>query len=120
MIAGFFAFNEVAHTSEAQHQAMLDHRNWALATAGLFLVLAAWSLLTHLREGSRKRPALLFVLAIALAAILLAVTGFKGGELVYRHGLGVLTAVAVDAGADVHQHDEGEAPHADDGHAHGH
>ncbi len=41
--AGFYAYNTVAH-DEPSHAAMTDHRNWALATASIFLILNLWSI----------------------------------------------------------------------------
>ena len=84
VIAGWYAYNTVHH-DEAAHIAMTDHRNWALITALVFVVLALWSVISRKRE-----PALIFVLCMIVAAGLLAATGYKGGELVYRHGLGVM------------------------------
>jgi len=42
-IAGWFAYNSVAHDTPS-HLAMTTHRNWALITLALFIVLALWSL----------------------------------------------------------------------------
>lgn len=112
VIAGFLAFNAVPHSSEAQHQAMIDHRNWALATAALFVTLAGWSLAQTLRGASELRgwQRCIFIPLVAGAAGLLLVTGYKGGELVYRHGLGVMSAQADHAGAaGGHDHGAGES-----------
>ena len=51
--SGLYAYNTVAHDTPS-HAAMTDHRNWALVTAGLFLLLTIWSLLKH-RGGRRPR-----------------------------------------------------------------
>ena len=92
VIAGFDAFNSVPHGSEAQHLAMLDHRKWALSTAGLFIVLAIWSFSSFLRSKAdfSKAKNFVFVSLMAVAGLMLATTGYKGAELVYRHGLGVI------------------------------
>ncbi|MGE3831019.1 MAG: DUF2231 domain-containing protein [Parvibaculaceae bacterium] len=112
VIAGFLAFDAVPHSSETQHQAMIDHRNWALATAALFVTLAGWSLVQTLRGSLELRgwQRAVFIPLIAGAALMLLVTGFKGGELVYRHGLGVMSAQANQAGAaGGHAHGAGES-----------
>ncbi|MCE2510560.1 MAG: DUF2231 domain-containing protein [Alphaproteobacteria bacterium] len=106
--AGFYAFNTVKHDA-ASHAAMTDHRNWALATAGVWWGLALWSGWIG-RKG--ERPPALFHLALVPALLLLLTTGWKGGELVYRHGMGVMPPKAasepVPAGpehGDGHHHD---------------
>ncbi len=98
VLAGLYAFDTVDHNREEQHLAMLDHRQWALSTAALFLVLAAWLLFMAVRgktafTGFRHY---IFVTFMVIAGLMLAVTGYKGGELVYRHGLGVLSAPVMD------------------------
>jgi uncharacterized membrane protein len=42
IVAGVVAYNSVAHDTPS-HEAMTEHRNWALVTAVLFIVLAVWS-----------------------------------------------------------------------------
>ncbi len=113
VIAGFDAFNSVAHGSEAQHLAMLDHRKWALSTAGLFIVLAIWSLSASLRGKAdfRKSKNLVFVSLMAVAGLMLATTGYKGAELVYRHGLGVIPMQVGMTGG--HNHSHGGAEHGE-------
>ncbi len=104
--AGFYAYNTVAHDGPS-HAAMTDHRNWALVTASLFVLLAVWSLAKH---RTADKASSLFIACILIATGLLAVTGFKGGEAVYRHGLGVMRMpeVSGDGGHGSHSHGEGE------------
>ena len=90
ILAGWYAFNTVNHDNFS-HLPMLSHRLWALSTAAFFILLAVWSFVTR-----RKEPQLLFVLCLVAASGALAVTGFKGGELVYRHGLGVMSMPQMD------------------------
>lgn len=85
--AGYNAFDTVAH-DQPSHTAMIEHQYWALATAALFWSLALWSTWGQ-RRG--RRPSASFLSALVLATALLIITGFKGGELVYRHGLGVMS-----------------------------
>lgn len=111
VIAGFDAFNSIPHSSEHQHLAMLDHRKWALSTAALFIVLAAWSLSVSLRGKAdfSKAKNLVFVSLMTVAGMMLATTGYKGAELVYRHGLGVIPMQAgMTAG---HNHSHGGEGH---------
>ena len=83
--AGWSAFNSVDH-DELSHTAMILHRNWALATFALFVVGSIW-----LAASSRlkEEPSLIFILYLVIGVGLLSVTGYKGTELVYKHGLGV-------------------------------
>lgn len=144
--AGLLAAGSVDH-DDASHIAMTSHRNFALPTAGLFGVLA---LVHWYKFRGTAEPNRFFVAALVIAWGLLAVTAGKGGELVYRHGLGVLSLPEVsgeghehapgeghdepdampDGGGDAdHEHDEGEghdetvepeAAASDDGHNHIH
>lgn len=109
VIAGFDAFNSIPHSSEHQHLAMLDHRKWALSTAALFILLAAWSLSASLRGKAdfRQSKNFIFVTLMTVAGLMLSITGYKGAELVYRHGLGVIPMQAGMAAG--HNHDHGDA-----------
>ena len=103
VFAGFLAYNTVAHDGPS-HAAMTDHRNWALATAGLFALLALWAVWKQ-RRAKNVHP--LFVLATLGASVLLSITGYKGGEVVYRHGTGVmrLPEIQGDGGHGSHTHE---------------
>ena len=104
VLAGFYAYNTVAHDGPS-HAAMTDHKNWALVTASIFGVLAIWSLAKHRGAKSVSSG---FVILILLASGLLAVTGYKGGEVVYRHGMGVMRMpeISGDGGHGGHAHGE--------------
>jgi uncharacterized membrane protein len=82
---GWYAFQTVEHDG-AGHLVMLRHRNWALAcTAGLI----ALAVLDGLRQRAERPPhAALLPIMLVLSASL-GVTGWLGGEMVYRHGIGV-------------------------------
>ncbi|MCB2082034.1 MAG: DUF2231 domain-containing protein, partial [Rickettsiales bacterium] len=105
VFAGWHAYNTVAHDGPS-HAAMTDHRNWALVTASVFVLLALW---TFWKQRGAKTVSPIFVVIILLAAGLLAVTGYKGGEVVYRHGLGVMRMPMVegDGGHGSHSHGSG-------------
>ncbi len=104
VLAGFYAYNTVAHDGPS-HAAMTDHKNWALVTASTFGFLAIWAFFKH-RGSKSVHP--VFVILMLLASILLGVTGFKGGEVVYRYGLGVMSLPEVheDGGHGSHSHGE--------------
>ncbi len=125
LLAGWDAYNTVTHDAPS-HAAMTDHRNWAFVTAALFGVIAIWSL-----AGYRKtlRVGVPFLAVLAIASVLLATTGYKGGEAVYRYGLGVMSLPQAEGGGGHDSHSEGgestgghqesgskeEAPHDDGG-----
>lgn len=101
--AGIYAYNTVGHDAPS-HLAMTDHRNWALATAAFFWVLAIWSVF-HYRTG--KAIGLFFVMSMIIGAGLLGATGFKGGEIVYRYGLGVMSMPKAEGEGHDHSHEDG-------------
>ncbi len=104
LIVGWEAYNTVAHDGPS-HAAMTDHKNWAFATAALFGVVTIWSFISNCKTLKVSK---LFLLTVAVAAILLAVTGYKGGEAVYRYGLGVMSLpqISEDGGHGNHSHGE--------------
>jgi len=71
--AGIYAYNTVAHDAES-HIAMTLHRNWALPTAALFLVLGIWS-----ASLARKnlQPKMLFLSISLIALIMLMNTAWS-------------------------------------------
>jgi uncharacterized membrane protein len=103
-IAGWLAYNSVAHDS-ASHAAMTLHRNLALPTAGIFLLIGLWAIYLARKE---RQPGFLFLTFSIIAAGLLMVTGWLGAEAVYRYGLGVQSLPVVTEGADGHKHSHGE------------
>lgn len=86
--AGIYAYLTVDH-SDAAHEPMLDHRNWALSTAALWWALALWA---AWRVRQSRGIGLPFLGLVVIAAGMLVVTAFKGGELVFRYGVGVEAA----------------------------
>ena len=109
---GWQAFNSVNH-DEAGHVAMLAHRAWALATLAVVAVLAGWD---AWRSKVDAMPKWWFAGAVIAAWAMVAVTAWHGAELVYRHGLGVLSLPAPESGTG-HGHRHGVAME-EAGHAH--
>lgn len=109
VLAGFYAFNTVAHDAPS-HAAMSVHRNWAIASLILILSLAGWSIV-QIRAG--RSLGTFFVAALLVGQLVVLSTGWHGGELVYRYGLGVLSLPAAEAGDEGHGHgDDGSHGHA--------
>ena len=89
VIAGINAFFTVAHDA-SQTMFMIDHRRWAIATAVIWWFIAA---LEAGRATQGKKAHLAVALALVAAIGPLAVTGWKGGELVYRNRIGVVATL---------------------------
>ncbi len=109
--SGIYAYNTVDHDTPS-HVAMTLHRNWALATFLLYVLTGIWALV-QFRKNKAPHPAFLGLLIIAF--LVLASTAWRGGELVYRHGLGVMSLPKSEG--EGHAHDHGDAhnhDHTDD------
>lgn len=106
---GLYEYYTVTH-DELSHAAMTNHRNWAFFTASIFFVLGPWSLLTYWKKRKIKSS---FIATLVLATVMLMVTSWKGGELVYRYGLGVLSLPKVVEGTSGDSHDHS---HEEEGH----
>lgn len=117
-IAGWFAYNSVAHDAPS-HAAMTDHRNWAFATLAVFIPLGIWSFWQVLKN---RMVGKIFLILMLVASAMLTSTAWRGGEIVYRYGLGVLSMPKVSSPAQGHGHDDmATVPRkADDGHQHSH
>lgn len=110
---GWQAYNTVAH-DEPSHANMTIHLRWALGSAALFLAAAAAAWFDR-RRSAGAAGVLLALLVAASGA--LTVTGWLGGENVYRYGLGVLSLPKSDShvhpgSGDGHQHEHGPGPGA--------
>ena len=101
--AGFYAYNTVAHDAPS-HAAMTDHKNWAIATAAFFILLALCSL-----KYQKKSVPYFFIGALTIASLSLGITGLKGGEAVYRFGLGVMSLPQSEGEGEWHEHSHIEA-----------
>ena len=114
VIFGWLAYNSVNH-DDAGHVAMGIHRVWAISTAGLLLALALWDIKKHLLTSIFP---LYFVVLLGAASASVGATAWLGGEVVFRHGIGVLSlpepedeGVAYDH--DAHEHDAAATVHDD-------
>ena len=102
--SGWHAYNTVAHDTPS-HIAMTDHKNWAFATATVSIVgILLYFISKNLRQ---TLVGALFV----VSTVMVGITGFKGGELVYRHGLGVMSLPETSGEGHGHDHDHGNGDH---------
>lgn len=106
VFAGLYAYNTVTHDGPS-HAVMTDHRNWALFTAASFMLLALWAVWKH--RGARTVSPV-FVTVILAASALLATTGYKGAEAVYRHGIGVMRLPQIHGNGGHTSHAHGDMP----------
>ena len=103
VLAGLNAYDTVRHDA-ISHEAMTEHRNWALPTAGAILLLAIWS---GWRYYKRRVPTITFIIAVLIVQGLLFITAWHGAELVFRYGLGVISLPQAEGeGHHHHHHDE--------------
>ncbi|ALP53773.1 hypothetical protein Tel_11875 [Candidatus Tenderia electrophaga] len=102
-LAGLYAYNTVAHDTPS-HAAMTDHRNWAIAAITIFLVMAIWS---AVRVRRKQALGAVFIAAMVIAGGVLASTAWRGGEVVYRYGLGVMSLPKAEGEGHAHEHADG-------------
>jgi uncharacterized membrane protein len=91
--SGLFA-EELVPKQGAAHDTLETHESLAFATLGIFAALFLWRVL---REGTYYRKfSKLFLMATLIAWAALAVASYYGGELVYRHGIGISQPAVTD------------------------
>ena len=105
VMAGFYAFNTVRHDGAA-HVAMIDHRNWAIPTAIGIVFVALWSGWRHYKH---RTVSLVFIVALFIIQGMLVGTAWRGAELVFRHGLGVMSLPKTE-GEGHHHHEMMDMP----------
>lgn len=114
-LSGLYAYNTVNHDTPS-HLAMTEHRNWALVTVAVFLILGLWSVIQTRKSRAAGWP---FPALLLGGVLLLGSTAWHGGELVYRYGLGVMSLPQAESHGDGHHHSHGaaaseEGPHHED------
>jgi uncharacterized membrane protein len=70
---------------EARHAISL-HFRWAIFTTLALILIAIWR---GAGTAPSSRPSRIFLIVLLLATAALVVTGFRGGQNVYRFGVGV-------------------------------
>ncbi len=102
LLAAFFglqAYRSVVHDGSS-HAAMIIHRNWELVTSALVIILSIWD---FCRNKILSKPLGWFLAALIGSWSMIVITAWHGGELVYRHGLGVISLPVSDNAN--HHHD---------------
>ena len=75
------------HLAVAAKEAVSSHVKWALFTSVAVLLLAVWR---GAGSAQHTRPSWLFLLVLFAATAALIETGYRGGQNVYRFGIGVV------------------------------
>ena len=101
IITGFFAFYAVPSHNAFTHSVMDWHRNWALSAFGLFVLLGAWS---YISDRKTRKSTALFLVILFLGGVALAETARRGGDLVYKYGIGVEACSIKEAPPQNHGH----------------
>lgn len=108
VVFGWLAFNSTMNHDDAGHAVMLLHRAWAIPTAVGLVLLAIWNSAKSRLSNIMSIPVLICLTGLSIA---IATTAWLGGEVVYRHGIGVLSLPA--SGGHNHQGHHGEASESD-------
>jgi uncharacterized membrane protein len=74
------------HVGVAARQAISLHVKWAIFTTLALVLLAVWR---GAGSAQESRPSWIFMAVLLAATAALTVTGYRGGENVYRYGVGV-------------------------------
>jgi uncharacterized membrane protein len=70
----------------AARAAISTHVKWAMFTSMVLVLVSVWR---GAGSAPRSRPSWLFVVVLSVTCVALSMTGYFGGENVYRHGVGV-------------------------------
>jgi uncharacterized membrane protein len=86
VVTGFLAENSIAHPAGASAD-IERHERLGMITLALYLVALFWKGWDRGRVRESARP--MYAVFVLAAAVLVCVTAWVGGELVYVHGAGV-------------------------------
>ena len=79
------------HVGAAARQAISMHLRWAIFTTLALVLLAVWR---GAGSAQDSRPSPFFLVVLIAATVALMVTGYRGGQNVYRYGIGVHGAMS--------------------------
>jgi uncharacterized membrane protein len=110
VVTGLSAANTLPHTDQI-HEIMEIHETVGLIVLGILIGLFIWRGLN--RGALPTKPAGIFLIAGIVGVGLLSVGAFYGGEMVYRHGMGVAPMMEhITAQHENGSHEHGaETPH---------
>ena len=111
--AGFHAYYTVDHDT-VSHLVMKTHRNWALVSLAVLLLLALHALRRFIKQKNATKG---LFFGLLVACILVVTAGWYGAELVYRYGIGVMALPQIQGeGHDHAMNNTLEPPSGDNGH----
>ncbi len=100
VMAGLQAYYTVNHDTPS-HLAMTNHRNWAIPTAIGIVLVALWSIWRY-QKG--KAVTVSFLIGLLIVQGLLLSTAWRGAELVFRYGIGVMSLPKPEGVGHNHSH----------------
>jgi membrane fusion protein, copper/silver efflux system len=112
VLAGLHAYYTVLH-DEAGHLAMQTHKNSAIISFVLILLATTISIGQYRRKSE---PNYLLLLILFITQISVLTTGYLGGEVVYRYGIGVIKAQTPDMQLSHNHHHGNKSSEQHDGH----
>ena len=112
---GWLAYNSVNH-DDAGHIAMGVHKLWAFSTATVLVLL---TLFDFKQYRSNTIMPIYMVCLLGLSSVLVGATGWLGGEVVFRHGIGVISLPAQDGAKEMSYENVPSAVHEHGLHEHG-
>lgn len=115
LIAGIHAYLTVGHDGSS-HMAMVDHRNWGIATSILLFISLCCLKFSSLHSTARWFTS--FILIFLLSSVM--ITGYKGSHLVYKFGLGVQSLPTSLGSHEDHHHDKEKTKNENSDHSHNH
>ena len=107
---GWLAYNSVNH-DDAGHIAMGVHKLWAFSTTTVLVLLTLFDFKQY--QSNTVMP-IYMVCLLGLSSALVGGTGWLGGEVVFRHGIGVISLPAQDGAKEMSYENGPSAAHEHD------
>lgn len=108
VITGLIAHEQLGKMSTEVHELIETHELFAFLTLGFCLASALIRIVAHVKGIASGKIALIGFVLLVLACVLAGITGYFGGEIVFKHGAG--TAIyeeylrCIGGGLESHSH----------------
>lgn len=113
---GLLAHSYVAHNETAHEIIKNFHKPLGISTLCLAAFLCIWGAVIKWDFSGLR--AYLYLLVFSATFVVLMLTGYFGGTLVYEHGMGVNPKILMPVEHE-HHGEEGQEHHEEEGHEHG-